>query len=159
LDTNTLPPDEWLGPVDRAPFEFAVVSVTAVEMSGTSYSVHLAPLEQIEKLVPYGVGPYGVGPYGGTIDKDCLRRALSIITAGAFTDPDRVTGLTTGELRQRRDAEIICVHAREKREIFVTRDEKGFIREGRRAEFEAAFVARIMTPEEFVRTFRSGPAV
>jgi hypothetical protein len=158
LDTNTLPVDDWLGSIDRAKFEFAVISVTVEEMSGTTFAVHLAPLERVDKYTAYGADPYGVGPYGGAIDKECIRRALAIITGGAFTNPDRVYGLSSGELRQRRDAEIICVHVRDKRDIFVTRDEKGFIRDGRRALFEAAFGARIMTPDEFVITFRQGPA-
>ena len=152
LDTNTVPVEDWLA-VDRAMFHFSVVSVTAQELSGTSYSVHLTPLTQIEKHTAFGAGPYSVGPYGGTIDKDCLRRALTIITGGAYTDPDRIEGLSNGQLRQRRDAEIICVHIRERQDIFVTRDEKGFIRNGRRALLAAEYAIRIMTPEEFVLAF------
>ena len=158
LDTNTMPVDDWISPIDRSKFQFAVVSVTAEEMKGTSYAVYLAPLEQVEKNTAYGAGVYGAGPYGGTIDKECIRRALTIITGGSFTDPDRVVGLSGGELRQRRDAEIICVHARERRDIFVTRDEKGFVRGGRRALLESEYGTTIMTPDEFVSAFAEGPA-
>ena len=153
LDTNTLPVEDWLGSIDRTLFEFAVVSVTSEETSGTTFSVHLTPLGEVQKHTAYGAGAYGVGPYGGTIDKHCLRRALEIITNGAFTDPDLVDGLSSGQRRQRRDAEIICVHIREGRDVFVTLDEKGFIRSGRRESLEAEYGIRIMTPPEFVAEF------
>jgi len=154
VDTSALP-TTWLTGIDRGKFEFAVISVTSEETIGTSFVIHLAPLEEVQKHTSYGVGPYGVGPYGGTIDKDCIRRALQIITNGAFTDPDQVVGLSPGQLRQRRDAEIICVHVGKKRDILVTSDEKGFIRDERRDRFETEFKTLIMTPTEFVAEFRS----
>jgi len=80
LDTNSLPVDDWLTPQKRDQFDFAVVSVTAEEFVGTSYIVHLVPLVQVPKHTGYGAGGYGVGPYGGVIDRDCLRRALAIIS-------------------------------------------------------------------------------
>lgn len=97
LDTNALPVDNWLTPAKRGEFDFAVVSVTSEEFEGTSYSVHLIPLGQIPKHTPFGSGPYGAGPYGGTIDRDCLRRVLLVISNGSFGDPDRIEDLSRGE--------------------------------------------------------------
>src|SRR5689334_7774224 len=94
LDTNTLPLDAWLGLADRARYDFAVVSVTSEEMKGTSFAVHLIPLEQIEKHTAYGLDAYGHGSYGGVIDKKCVKKALSIISGGSFSDADRIVGLS-----------------------------------------------------------------
>ncbi len=150
LDTNTLPVEEWLTDQLRARYEFAVISVTSEETKGTSFSVQIVPLEEIPKHLAFGDRAFGFGVFGGGTDKECLRKALKIISAGAFTDPERTEGLTDGQRRQRRDAEIICTHVRDARNIFVTRDATGFIRSGRRAQFESEFAVRILTPEEFV---------
>jgi hypothetical protein len=153
LDTNTLPLSSWLPAYADGAFDFAVVSVTTEETHGTSFAVHLSPLEQVEKHTAYGAGPYGDGPYGGLVDRDCLRRALAIITNGGWSNPDIDEGLTQGQLNQRRDAEILCVHTREARDILVTNDISAFIRHGRREQIEATFGTRVLTTAEFVAEF------
>jgi hypothetical protein len=45
---------------------------------------------------------------------------------------------------------IFQAHVRERRDIFVTGDERGFIRDGHRERLQARFDTRIMTQDEFI---------
>ncbi len=51
---------------------------------------------------------------------------------------------------------ILSTHIREHRQIFVTKDEKGFIRGGRRERIQREFETKIMTVDEFLRLCESG---
>ena len=55
----------------------------------------------------------------------------------------------SGERRQLRDAVIFEAYIREARDIFVTKDHKAFIRDGRREKLEATLKTQIMLLEEF----------
>ena len=48
---------------------------------------------------------------------------------------------------------IFCAHVREKRDIFVTNDQRGFIRKQRRESLERAYSTKVMTKDEFMATF------
>jgi hypothetical protein len=145
LDTNILPPNDLIAAVSPHGFEFAVVSVTDREVSGSA-ALH-APLSvsrEPETLV-WGETPWRDGLWSGSAEADCFDRVLHVIAGGSF--PHRRNLLTNGERRQLRDAMIFCAHVRAGRDIFVTDDAKGFIRGGRRQQLEQSFGTRIMTRE------------
>ena len=77
-----------------------------------------------------------------------LEQILTVISSGSFPNPGNRDNLTPGEGRQLRDAMILDAHSRVRRDIFVTKDEKGFIRKGRRGALEKLCSTRIMTPNE-----------
>lgn len=57
------------------------------------------------------------------------------------------------EHRQIRDARILRAHVRAGRQVFLTDDTRGFIRDGRRQQFGQTFGTRIMTCDEFISEF------
>lgn len=58
--------------------------------------------------------------------------------------------LSKGRRRQLRDALILGAHIREGRDIFVTNDERAFIRDGRREKLHALFGVHILTHMQFL---------
>jgi hypothetical protein len=153
LDTGVLPADALLAAVKGRNFDFAVVSVTVAETQSTSFVATLKPLGEVDQNVAFGAGVYGAHTYGGTPDKECLRKALEVISNGAFADPEPSDKLTDGERSQQHDAIILCTHVRDQRDVLVTTDQKAFIKGERRERLESLFHTRIMTPDEFIATF------
>jgi hypothetical protein len=86
-------------------------------------------------------------------DEDqCARfeEILSITSNGSFPSAGMRSSLSDGEKKQLRDAMILETHTRERRTIFVSDDERAFIRGGRREKLQALCSTRIMTTEEFL---------
>ena len=157
LDTNVLPVDDLRAALEPRGFSFAVVSVSARETRGAWIAASVTPLTSIPENAVWDETEYGVGLYdAGGKDVQCLAASLTIISDGSFPAPDRRGSLSPGQRRQLRDAMILCAHVRERRNIFVTNDERGFVKRGRRERLQAAFDTRIMTREEFVTEFITG---
>jgi hypothetical protein len=76
-----------------------------------------------------------------------LESILAIISKGSF--PKNREMLSAGERRQLCDAMIFEAHVRNCRDIFVTCDERAFVRDGRRQVLEEQFKTRILTRAEF----------
>jgi hypothetical protein len=153
LDTNILPVDDILLAAPEGAFEFAVISVTVQEAAGTGIAVSLKPLGTVPEKIAWGQGAYGAHVYGGMPDKECCERALAIISNGAFPRPERRANLSHGQLRQQKDALILCAHVRDRRDVLVTNDRHGFINDGRREALQSTFGTTIMTREEFLDAF------
>jgi hypothetical protein len=148
LDTNILPADDLLiAPVSKD-WEFAVVSVTEREVKDTDIQIGLKPLGKVLETGIWGESNWNNCVWGSEETRVDLDKILSIISHGSF--PTNRESLSTGEHHQLRDAMIFQAHIRESRDIFVTKDSRGFISNGRREELEEKFHTRIMTPEEFV---------
>jgi hypothetical protein len=81
------------------------------------------------------------------VSTNTLEKLPHVLSNGSF--PPVRANLSAGERRQLRDALILEAHIREGRTIFVTNDERAFIRDGPRVKLEALFPVRIMTREEF----------
>lgn len=73
---------------------------------------------------------------------------------GSF--PRSGADLSDGHQRQFRDALIFESHVRDDRDVFVTNDERAFIRDGRRQRLETRFNTRIMTSAEFLHACETG---
>ena len=150
VDTNLLPIDDLVASVPSDEFEFAVVSVTDREVEG---SVGLAPsagTSRLSETAVWGESRWGQAVWGGASDANCLERALSIISNGSFPPSTQRGSLSEGELRQLRDAMILCTHVREKRSVFLTGDERAFVKHDRRTKLEELFGTRILTKDEFL---------
>ena len=153
VDTNLLPIDDLVASVPSGEFEFAVVSVTDREVEG---SVGLAPSARTPRLsetAVWGESRWGEAVWGGASNADCLERALAVIGDGSFPSPNQRGSLSDGQARQLRDAMILCAHVREKRSIFLTGDERAFVKHDRRAELETLFGTRILTKDEFLSRY------
>ena len=155
LDTNIAPVERVTGAVPASCFDFAVISVTDRELSGSSLQVSVTPVGRIPETWVMGESVLGQAVLGGSRDADCFEEALAVISNNSFPRREQRGSLTAGQRRQLRDAMIFCTHVRARREILVTNDARGFIDGGRRAVLEQRFNTRIMTADEFIAVYRS----
>jgi len=155
LDTNILPVEDLLAAVQPGKFEFSVVSVTDHEVGAAVGLTAPSVVGRVVETAVWDESLWDSAVWGDSGDSDCLERALAIVAAGSFPPPSQRASLTDGQRRQLRDAMIFCAHVRANRHIFVTNDDRGFVRVGRREQFEEAFATRIMTRDEFLAEFAS----
>lgn len=146
LDTNALPAETLIRDAGEG-FDFAAVSVTAREVAGTSFEVHLEQLNTIRETGVFDESTWDNAVWAA--DDDPLERLLTVISGGSFPNPASRGSLTPGERRQLRDAMILSAHLRESRQIFVTDDRTAFIDNERREALQAEFSTQIMTVAEF----------
>ena len=175
LDTNICPADEIIKTANELNMDFAIVTVTEREIGGSDIKINIEPIKKIKETGVYGESKYGTSVYGPTTipesfildesmldegvlfddkDADVFETALQIISSNSFPPDGKRDNLTKKQTRQLRDAMIICAHAREGRNIFVTDDKKGFINHGRRQKLERTFNTKIMTRQEFIEYCR-----
>ena len=74
---------------------------------------------------------------------------LAVISSGSFPPAGGRDALTEPQRRQLRDAMILEAHARDGRDVFVTRDSRGFINHGKRGALQALCSTEIVHPDEF----------
>jgi hypothetical protein len=139
--------------------ELMPTAVTDWEQEGTAYAKAGRPV--LVPTTPFGVGPFGEGPFGGVPPGRNTRpgrydEILKIITTGGFPPPGARNGLTPGNRKKELDAVIFETHVGEGRDVFVTRDVKDFIKDGKREALEALGSTRIMTVDEFCAWAESG---
>jgi hypothetical protein len=154
LDTNVLPASELLACAERLGLDVAVVSVTEREVEGTPFEVDLRPLDTVNETGVYGEARYGSAVYASQASAQSLANILKVVSNGSF--PSSRADLSDGQRRQFRDALIFESHVRDDRDVFVTNDERAFIRNGRRQRLEATFNTRIMTSAEFLQACETG---
>ncbi len=154
LDTNVLPAEDLLAAASEFDCDFAVVSVTEREVDGTPFEVHLQPFGRVHENGVYSEARYGQAVYASEALAETLDKILDVLSSGSF--PRSPANLSHGQRRQFRDALILEAHIREGRNIFVTNDERGFIRDGRREKLEALFPVRILTRAEFSNACAAG---
>lgn len=152
LDTNLLPADDILAAVTPGEFSFAVVTVTEREL-GEWFGRNKPPVGRLVETMVWDQSSWDNAVWGGPQDAACLEDVLSIISDGSFPPAGARGALTSGQRRQLLDAMIFCAHIREKRDIFVTNDERGFIRKQRREMLERTYATRVMTRVEFLSAF------
>lgn len=170
LDTNVLPPDDILKAAEGLGFEFALVSVSNREVAGTDIEVELKKINTITETAVWGESKWGQALWGPVVSEtfilgesrlgggllgddkeaDVFEIALKIISNGGFPKRTERENLTAPQRCQLRDAMILAAHVREKRDIFVTNDKKGFIDNGRRETIKKDFGTKILTQSEFI---------
>lgn len=143
LDTNVLPANRISEAAEKLNCEFAVITVTNRELEGTDIDT---PSTTIMETAVWDESRWGLAVWGG--NNDPLHEILQVISNSSF--PRHRENLTSGQRRQLRDAMIFSAHVREKCDIFITSDEKAFIKGGRRESLESKYATRIMTPDQFI---------
>jgi hypothetical protein len=103
----------------------------------------------IPETLVLGEGRLDAAVLGGDESPSRFEAILTVIGGGSFPKASKREQLSPGERRQLRDAIILEAHARDRRDVLVTNDQRGFIRHGRREKLEALCSTRIMTVEEF----------
>jgi hypothetical protein len=78
-----------------------------------------------------------------------LEAILAVISDGQFPPLGKRDTLTKGQRRQLRDAMILEAHVREERDVFVTNDERDFIRGGKRERLKSLCSTQIFNVDEF----------
>jgi hypothetical protein len=94
--------------------------------------------------------------YAGEDSAKRIEQILDIISGGTFPRHGNLE-ITPGQRRQLRDAMIFEAHVRDRRDVFITNDARGFIREGRREALEQLYNTRVMRVDEacaFLKTVR-----
>ena len=151
IDTNVLPAQDLIELAAERGFDVAVVSVTEREVGSRNIRLQVNGLGKLLELGIVDESEMDNFVVGST--DDYLEYILQIISSGSFPKSGFRGQLTDSQHRQLRDAMILEAHAREKRDIFVTNDKKGFINNGRRDELQTVLKTRILTREEFLREF------
>ncbi len=82
-----------------------------------------------------------------------MEKILDVISNKSFPVPAKRDNLSKGQRRQLRDAMILLAHIRNKRDIFVSNDDKAFIRDGRRERLEKMFKIQIMNENDFIKEY------
>lgn len=154
FDTSVLPADDLILAAQRFDCDFAVVTVTAREVEGTRFEVHLEPCAVVHETGVYGEARYGQAVYASHTSAEVLDKILRVISSGAF--PQSRADLSDGQVHQFRDALILEAHIREGRDIFVTDDARAFVRHGKREELGASLGVRILKREEFLHDCSAG---
>lgn len=152
IDTSILPADDLIGSVSSDEFSFSVVTVTEREL-GDWFNRNKPGIGRVLETAVWDHGTWDNAVWGGPTDATCLENVVSIIGEGSFPPPSARSALTAGQRRQLLDAMIFCAHVREKRDIFVTNDQRGFIRKQRRENLERVYSTKVMTKEEFLAAF------
>lgn len=147
LDTSVFPAEQAVTDGAKQGVRFCRVSVTDREVEGSSFEVHLKPLEEVPESFVLDESLIGKGVLAGAERAADLDEILEVISNGSF--PRDRSNLTNGQRRQLRDAMILEAHCRSGGEVFVTEDRKAFIRGGRRQMLQELLGTRICTLDEF----------
>jgi hypothetical protein len=150
FDTNLIGEAHLLETAKARLIDVAFVSVSDREVEGTSFERGVDAATTVAEISVWGESRWGEGTWGDDAPLDCFEIALRVISGGSFPPKGARGDLTGGQRRQLRDAMIFCSHVRDKRDVFVTRDEKGFVSGGRREKLQQVFATRILTPGEFL---------
>jgi hypothetical protein len=151
FDTNVADRVDLLRVAHTAGFEAFVTSVTHRELLPSD--IVPAPKQLVLETAVFDESQFGGSVFGSEKDAAVLEAVLAILSNGSFPRPGMREALTDGQKRQLRDAMIFSAHARQSHDLFITDDERAFIREGRREKLQKLAGGRIMTSSEFLREF------
>ena len=156
FDTTERPDSPAVQFALRTGWHVAYVSVSVREAAGTDFEVDLKPLNQIVESGVWGESRWGQALWSGGSEALKLEEILNIIANGSF--PRDRSNLSDGQRHQLRDAMILSAHARDRRDVFVTGDQKAFIKGDRREKLEAVALTRILSAIQFIEEFGESEA-
>lgn len=151
FDTTEKPNSPAVQLALRTGWHVAYVTVSVREAAGTDFEVELKSLNQVVESGVWGESKWGLALWSGSDEGVRLEEILKIIADGSFP-PDR-SNLSEGQKHQLRDAMILSAHAREHRDVFVTADQKAFVKGGKKEKLESLVVTRILSSSQFVQEF------
>ena len=147
VDTNVLPVSDLEELAAKAGYALEIVSVTKRELAGTDLIDGAELLRTTPETMLWGETAWGEGVLGEVQDADDFERILRIISSGSF--PKDRTLLTDAQRNQMRDASILQAHVRSGKRIFISNDQRGFVKHGRREQLEQLYNVKILTGAEF----------
>lgn len=159
LDTNIAPLEDLQTRADGANVELAFVTVTARELAAHSYGEDTTAVRRVLETAVLDESQFNNSVLAGDEEVDCFAAILQIVSNGSFPKPDERGSLSSRQRNQLRDAIIFAAHVRDRRDIFVTLDAKGFICGNRKHKLESTFDTRIMTRTEFFNYLESRAAI
>jgi hypothetical protein len=127
--------------------DLKVTTVTETELSNSGIGISSTIGRTPESFV-LGESRLDVGALASDDDRDTFEDTLNTISNGSFPPQGERENLSAGQKRQLRDAMVFTTHVRERRDIFVTDDARGFINDGRREYLEGRYNTKIMRSEE-----------
>jgi hypothetical protein len=149
FDTNVFPADALKERACKAGITVSVVSVSAREVEGSSLEQEVKALQAIPEIAVWGQFFWGQAVWAAKENGECLEYILSLVSNRSFPLAGERENLTRGQLRQLRDAIILCTHIRSGRDLLVSNDSAAFISDGRRQGIESKYATRIMTVQQF----------
>jgi hypothetical protein len=147
IDTNVFPLGDLESLAEKAGFVLEVISVTNRELVNTDLSSSAQSLGETLETFHFGEGSWGSMVFGSVDDAADFEKILQIISSGGH--PKDRENLTPAQQNQRRDALILQAHIRSGKRVFVSNDERGFVRHGKRELLEEAFPIKIYNRIEF----------
>jgi len=132
-------------------FEVFVTSVTNRELLPSD----IVPVtnELILEVAVFDESSFGSAMLGSDRDAEIFESTLRILSNGSFPRSGLRDKLSDGERRQLRDAMIFAAHVRQSHDVFVSDDERAFVRDGRQEKLEEISNSKIMTSVEFIAEF------
>jgi len=150
LDTNIFPID--IDEIQENNIDIAIVSATERELNRTSWEKDLKKLNKILE-----VGVFDESHWDRSVYKDekldKTEEILKIVSDNTF--PKDRSELSDGHKRQLRDALILNAHFQNKRDVFVTNDVKGFIKDGKKDKLEIMLDTKILNKVDFLIYLKS----
>ncbi len=149
IDTNIITINTIFDICDKKGYKYTCFSVTNREVEGTLLEEELKNIVSTPEYGVFGEARYGNARYHGQESSSVLKDVLDIISNGSF--PRKGESLSKGYLNMLRDAIILQTHITDKRDIFITNDKRGFIKNNLREKLESRFEIEILTSEEFIK--------
>ncbi len=151
FDTTEKPNSPAVQLALRTGWHVAYVTVSVREAAGTDFEVELKSLNHVVESGVWDESEWDQALWSGDDEGLRFEEILKIITDGSF--PRDRSNLSEGQKHQLRDAMILSAHARECREVFVTEDQKAFVKGGRKEKLESLAATRILSSSQFVQEF------
>lgn len=148
VDTNIFPIADIENLALKAGYMLEVISVTNRELEATDLSETAGKLTETLETLHFGEGAWGRAVWGSITDAEHFEAILHIISSGGY--PKDRENVTPKQKNQRRDALILQAHIRSGKTIFISNDERGFVKHGKREKLETMFDVTIFTRLEFI---------
>jgi hypothetical protein len=147
LDTNVLPCEDLIEACQAKGWDVARASTTDREFENTQLIDSLPILSRIGEPCVVNQTLVNASILVTENMRQQIRHILSVISNGSFNGERQA--LTVGEKKQLNDGLIFIAHIAHGRDVFVTNDQKAFIKDGRRKILEETYSTRIMNEHEF----------
>lgn len=131
LDTNVVDKTELIRRAEELGIDLIVTTVTETELSNSDIGFN-STIGRTPETFVLGESRLGVGMLASDDERDTFEFTLNTISNGSFPPQGKRENLSPGQKRQLQDAMVFATHFRERRDIFVTDDARGFINDGRR---------------------------
>jgi len=151
FDTNVADRIDLVQVAKSAGLKVFVTSVTKRELLPSN--INLAVNELVMETAVFGESTFDNCVLGSNCDAEVFEESLKILSNGSFPAKEKRTALSDGERRQLRDAMIFTAHVSQAHKVFVSDDERAFVRDGRRDQFENLSGGYVMTSNEFLSKY------